>query len=156
MPSSRASTLRSAHALEERPAGSDDFPVHEVPEDSDPAYTSEALCVPHDPFIPAAQSDANLFYNSELDAVSDFLPDSNALPLQDQVPSLARCLVQRDSGATVSGAFCRVGIYCPLFSCYGTTVVRTDYSDRSFGSSVAQCMVKLVGVYRDHDHAGRH
>ena len=105
VPPSRASTFHLAHAAEGSPAGSDCFPVHEVPEEVDLADNSEALCISHDPFIPAAQSDANLFDNFDLDAFSGFLPDSNALPLQDQVPSAARCLVQHDSGATVSGAF---------------------------------------------------
>ena len=92
------------YAVEGPPAESTVIPVHEITEEDDLAANSEALCIPHDPLIPAAQSDSNLFDESALAEFSGFLPDSNALPLQDQVPSVPRCLVQHDSGVSVSGA----------------------------------------------------
>ena len=92
------------HAVEGPPAESTVIPVHEITEEDDPAANSEALCIPHDPLVPATQSDSNLFDESALEEFSGFLPDSSALPLQDQVPSIPRCLVQHDSGVSVSGA----------------------------------------------------
>ena len=103
VPSPRAPALHSALSCEERPACSDSSHIHEVPEDCDPDHCSDALCIPHDAFIPASQCDDNLFFNSELDPFSDFLPDSNALPLQDQSPPVTRCLLQQPSDASVSG-----------------------------------------------------
>ena len=105
VPPPTPSALHLASAAEGSPAGSDYFPVHEVPEEVGLLDDSEALCISHDSFIPAAQSDENLFDNLDLDAFSEVPPDSSALPLQDQVPSSARCLVQHDSRATLSGAF---------------------------------------------------
>ena len=54
------------HAVEGPPAESTVIPVHEITEEDDPAANSEALCIPHDPLVPAAQSDSNLFDESAL------------------------------------------------------------------------------------------
>ena len=145
-----AATFHLAHAVEGPPAESSVIPpVHEITEEDDLAANSEALCIPHDPLIPAAQSDSNLFDESALAEFSGFLPDSNALPLQDQVPSVPRCLVQHDSGVSVSGA-----LSAELASTVPFSVVMGPPSSEQ--TTQTEVSGALLRVSRDHDHGSRY
>ena len=91
-PPAESTSLHSLGTIDDSAAGSDYILVQEAPEEIGFTAISENLFISDDAYIPAAQSDESLFDDPNRTGDSEAVPDSNALPLQDQFASSDRRL----------------------------------------------------------------